>query len=172
MIPVGQVRRLLGEPLRAAAWELFMPSPPAPIVPLAANFTMRARGAVIPGVNNESFKTRFGPLEFVHPGRKNYSKKALFRFEEGVWWPIQPALYLWNNLVLDETSGVGAPSGMLVCDLWVRMLTKDQVKQAYHFYNVFPETVPDVNVRSDSNELVHFDVTFAYNWWRWELWPF
>jgi hypothetical protein len=174
---IGDVRRL-GEPIKKYAWEIVISDPP---IGLALAFvpimSLRARGTSIPGVEVETITTSFGPFQYEIPGRKKYSRRLAIRFEEGYNWPILPAFMAWMDAVQNETQGEGQRAGTLRSNIWLRLLGPKagddvQFTQAIHAYNCTPINIADSPLDYAASDLVHYDVTFSYDYWRWEAWPF
>lgn len=178
LFPIRAVRAHLGEPLKQYSWEVVIPDPPPLSLVLTYGLSIRARTAYIPGVDNQTFRTHFGPFEFIHPGKKSYPREMLIRFEEGYNWPVLPALRFWHDSIFDESSGRSFSERINTSNIWLRLLGSKpedpgfQLTQAIHLYNAFPSRIADSTIQYESSEPVFFDVSFAYDYWRWELWPF
>ena len=178
IVPVKVARNLLGEPLKQYSWEVVIPDPPALLIPVTLGFSIRARGASIPGSGNEAFQTRWGPFTYNHTGKRTYPRRLGLRFEEGYKFPILPMLAFWNDLIFSESTGVGFPQKNLTSNMWIRLLgpemepTGIQPTSTIHVYSAFPVEVPDSPLDYASPTQVFYDVTFAYDYWRYELWPF
>lgn len=177
LFPITSARSLTGQPVMAYNWEMVIPDPPEVVVPFTEHISVKARSVVIPGVDMQSYDTRFGPFTFVHPGRKTYPRRMELRFEETYIKPILEAMKLWTQLAFDEESGTGIPEDALKANLWVRLLGPDPegaqgIPQAMHAYDAFPVSVANVPLAYTEEGQVFVSVTMAFNVWRWETWPF
>ena len=176
LIPVTAARDLLGAPMLQYRWELVIPDPPAVVLPFVLDFSLRARSTVIPGVEIESVKSKWGPFEFNIPIAKKYSQSFPVKFEEGYKFPVLPAIWAWSEAVFSETSGYGLRTDELLANIWLRLLGPGgrslSTVESYHLYNAFPLQHSDSPVAYESAGQVMLDVVFAYDYWRFEPWPF
>lgn len=174
---IGDARRL-GEPLKKYAWEVVISDPPVGIaLAFVPVMSLRARATSIPGVEIETITTAFGPFQYEIPGRKKYPRRMAIRFEEGYNWPLLPAFVSWMNAGQNETTGAGRRAAALRSNIWLRLLGPGQGRvpqftQAIHAYNCMPVSVSDSPLDYSASDFVHYDVTFSYDYWRWEAWPF
>jgi len=169
--------RALGEPLKKYTWEILIPDPPSVALALAFGLTLRARSTSIPGINVETHLLSHGPFQFQIRGRKGYSRQLSVRFEEGYNWPVLPLFASWFGSVQSETKGGGLPESSLRSQMWIRFLGPKlehapQFTQAIHVYNACPTSINESPLDYSDAGIVLFDVTFGYDYWRWEAWPF
>ena len=177
LFPITTARGLMGQPVMAYSWEVVIPDPPAVVNPYVEYMSVKARSVAIPGVESKGYDTQFGHFVFTHPGRKEYPRRLNLRFEETYIRPVIEALKLWQQLVLDEETGVGVDEGALKANLWVRLLGpnpegEQAIDGAIHVYDVFPINVADTPLGYSEDGQIFVNVTMAYNVWRWESWPF
>ena len=182
--------RSMKHPLKSHQFEFYIPNPPTFLsreslaaslmsVPLAASiltYPLRVRQAMIPGITIEGFQTNWGPFRFGHAAKKRFGENEVFlRFEEGLddlALPIVSIMYLWSNMIINETTDEGVPEESLFSDMYLRTLT-DTGKTLYsiHFYYAYPSRVVDTVLDYSSPDLVNIDIMFAYDYWRFEVWP-
>ena len=80
--------------------------------------------------------------------------------------------------MMGETSGSGMSEEALKANIWVRLLGPKmepsgfQLTQAIHLYGAFPLNTPDSPLDYSTGSQVFIDVSFTYDYWRYELWPF
>jgi len=177
LMPISQARKLLGEPAKQTSWELLIPNPPPSAAPFILGVTLRVRSTVIPGFGITPYVTTSGPYEFRHPGKKTFPSPFPLRFEEGHKFPVRPVFNMWAENAQSELAGTALEEHWLGSDVWLRLLSERpeetvQLVHSYHFINAWPEKVENAPVSYDSEGLVFFDVQMAYDFWRWEPWPF
>jgi len=177
LAPITQVRSQLGESLKKCTWEIVVLDPPSVALALAYGLTLRARSTSIPGVSVEPHVLSHGPFQFQIPGRKTYPRRWMVRFEEGYNWPVLPLFVSWFGSIQSETQGGSLPAASLRSNIWLRLLgpkleQTPQFIQAIHLYNACPVNLNDSPMDYADAGLVIFDVTFGYDYWRWEAWPF
>jgi len=176
LAPIAQVRSL-GESLKKYTWEIVVTDPPSVALALAYGLILRARSTSIPGISVEPHLLSHGPFQFQIPGRKTYPRSLGVRFEEGYSWPVLPLFASWFGSIQSETQGGSLPAAALRSNIWLRLLgpkmeQTPQLTQAIHVYNAFPVSVNDSSLDYADPGLVMFDVSFGYDYWRYEIWPF
>lgn len=178
LIPISRARGLLGQPVMEFNWEVVIPDPPPVISQYIESLSVKARGAMLPGVQQQGKDTHFGPFVFAHPGKKTYPKLLNMRFEESYTRPVLEALKIWADQSFDEEAGAGAPEDANKSNMWIRILgpnpeaTVQGFTNAMHLYNVFPRNVTDASVNYQGESQLFINAVMAYNVWRWEPWPF
>jgi hypothetical protein len=96
-------------------------------------------------------------------------------FEETQNPQIAPAFALWHDSIYDEDKQSGIQEERLKADIWVRQIRSDEdvpLHSVAHIYAACPSVVGEPQMNYGGRGLVTFDVTFDYDIWRYELWPF
>lgn len=175
VLRIATARSFLRDAVKAYRWEVIFTNPPAVVLPFILNMHFRIRSSMLPGIGNTPYQTHLGPYTMQHPGKRKYSHQHRVTFEEGHTTPVWPGIDLWNRYIFDENFAAGNNQGVGT-HMWMRLLGQEaegiELVQAAHLFNVWPESVGDIRLAYDSEELVNFEVQFSYDWWRWEPWPF
>lgn len=177
LIPISSARGLLSQPATAYNWEILFTDLPSSVLSSAETLSLRARTTSIPNRSEGTFVTQWGPYEFSHAGRRTYGRKLPVRFIEGYARQILPVINRWSRDIFDEESASGLPLDDLKASIWIRLLGPDPegtqaFTEAVHVYGVLPDSQQDIGVGYDQSGALYVDVIFAYDWHRWELWPF
>lgn len=156
-------------------WEAIFTDPPAVVTAFLLNMHYRIRAVTLPGIENTPYKTHYGPWTMQHPGKRVYTNQISVTFEEGHSTPVWPGIDQWNRYIFSEIRAAGA-LGNQGTHVWIRLLGQEaegiEFVQAAHLYNVWPLRVSEPKLSYDSPEILTFDVTFSFDFWIWEPWPF
>lgn len=163
---IAQVRAL-SAPAKVYLWELVVPEVPGSGGDAARNLSLRSRNAVIPGITNLTAKSYFkGQIVKKHPTRREFPGTMVFKFEEGLDASIANAINGWNQLWLNDQTGVGEGQAAFLVNVFLRQLDHSKnVIASYKVFDFFPEIVPEVALAYEGSELVQYDVTFGYSYW-------
>lgn len=136
---------------------------------------LKARRGALPSTSFEKFETHWGPYTFRHSGKKKYQDQVIFNFEEGDGIPVGSFFYAWQNLILNDTVGVGVNQKAHTADIFIRVgkqQTLDMPLYVMHLYEAYPESISEVPLSYDSQEIISYDISFSFDVSRMEVWPF
>jgi hypothetical protein len=175
LFPISSARRLLGQPLLGFNWELIVTDPPLAVQPYLERLATRVRVAAVPGRGGQVFDTHYGPYVFTHNGKRTYPRRIALQFDESYEQQVMPVMDLWSRAAFDEESATSEPESSVKANLWLRFIgpdSEDDFTEAVHMYGAHPAIEADSPLGYNQEAMVVRSVTFAYDWWRWEPWPF
>lgn len=162
MITVQQVRAL-GDPARAYNFEVTIPN-----VPGGGNGQVlkgRARTAVIPGEEVQTFEQNQQGHTIKHAGIKTYPRTIEVQFEESNNYDVKTMLERWLDLVADRRTMVHADSSVYKTTCLIQLLRNNKkVAKTIRLNGFFITTTPDVPLDATSNDSVKIGATFSYDW--------
>lgn len=175
LLGIQTARTFNRDAVKSYRWEVVFTDPPAVVIPFILNMHFRIRATRLPGIENTPFVTHYGPYSMQHPGKRSYPRQHTVTFEEGHSTPVWPGIDLWSRYIFSELTAKGVTGGHGT-HMWIRLLGQEaegiEFVEAAHLYNVWPVRVSEPNLSYESPELLTFEVTFSYDFWSYEPWPF
>lgn len=124
--------------------------------------TYLVRTTVLPETTTEEIMVNWQGFDFKVAGKYTYADWTV-TFNVDLDARIQTMFHNWSALIHDPTTNVYKRPALYFADQQVELLDLDgKVLMKYKLMGAWPKTVGQATLDYASNEVVQFDVTFAY----------
>ena len=156
----------LTNPLRVFLWDVIIPN-------LlgggdATALQARAQSTQIPGRSVGSsilvpYKQTGG---IKYPGKLTYDHKWTVKFIEGEDLKVFNAIYGWSQMLVNDTTGVGAGDENIKSNLFFTLIsTKGTDLKQIKLEGCYPEAIAQQELSYQTDGTVSFNVTFSFDKW-------
>lgn len=157
----------LTNPQRTYLWEVIIPNMigggDGNILQARAQSTA-SPGRSIDGPINVPYKQTAG---INYPGRLRYTHTWQVTFVEGEDAQVFAAIHAWNQSVVHDVSGVSVGDDQLKANLFFKEIsTKGGDGLRLKLVGCFPQSVEDVAMGYETNDVKKLVVTFSYDSWE------
>lgn len=102
-----------------------------------------------------------------YPGKLAYSHTWQVGFIEGEDAKVFDAIHAWNQLVVNDLTGISVGDDLIKTDLYFNQLsTKGNEYKRIKLVGCYPQEVSDVALEYGSEDAIRFLVTFSFDKWE------
>ena len=124
--------------------------------------TYLVRATSLPETSTEEIVTNWQGFDFKFAGKYTYTDWTV-TFNCDSKADIQQIFHEWANLVHDPTSNYYTDPSIYMQDQEVQLIGTDGAPiQRYKLYGAWPKTVGSATLDYSNNDVVQFDISFAY----------